>query len=54
VNVTARGAVPETGVPEAFAVRAAAALIVIVTELDAVFDLESVTVRVAVYVPAVE
>jgi hypothetical protein len=33
---------------------AGAAVTVIVTELVAVFDFESVTVRVAVYVPAAE
>jgi hypothetical protein len=54
VKVTARGAVPDVGLAEADAVSAAAALTVIVTDLDAVFDFESVTVSVAVYVPAVE
>jgi hypothetical protein len=48
VNVTARGAVPEVGVAEALAVSDGAALTVIVTDFVAVFDLESVTVSVAV------
>jgi hypothetical protein len=54
VKETARGAYPEVGLAEAVAVSAGTEVTVMVTELEAVVDLESVTVRVAVYVPAEE
>jgi hypothetical protein len=54
VKETARGAVPEVGLAEAVADSAGAVLTDMITELEDVVDLESVTESVAVYVPAKE
>ena len=48
VKATARGAVPEVGLPEAVTVGSAAAVTVMATEAVAVLELASVTVTVAV------